>query len=411
MSGKRLLDSLALLKASSAVVLKHVALRRQQVDVYQRTSSIAKILRSRTEWVTSIVESTPGNAFKRKVNQTDVGANRTTFEKISGLDDDHYHEKPETKKDAQPVPMSELNVQREKGESQFMRDGASPPIEPIKNGSGVNHRASSDLSRPVFGRGASISNDEGTKKVLQPVSPVRDAIRFSGIQSALLNPDRERDLQKHAENNIPLTFAEVQTVPSQVQQDFFYSPTPKSQVFSSLPLVKPPMVTEDTQDQNGQVSSEVFNQDVLYSDVIKKTNETPVLEGQAIPEHQQPSDEVFSEMFHGPRVAKMLRGEPKRALAVENSSLPIGQGLLLKHHELAQRKDQEKFNIRSSGQGLTTKPGDSEPVNSFGTLRKANTEEIRNLAEDLAKDSSSVVSATRGVRTDNSFVLGASLVN
>ena len=59
MSGKRLLDSLALLKASSAVVSKHIALRRQQVNVYERTSAIARVFKNQTECYSSIVKGIP----------------------------------------------------------------------------------------------------------------------------------------------------------------------------------------------------------------------------------------------------------------------------------------------------------------------------------------------------------------
>lgn len=407
MSGKRLLDSLSLLRASSAVVSKHIALRRQQVNVYERTSSIARLFKSQTEWVSSIVKSIPGNAFKREISQTDVDANITPFENKSCLDKDRNYEKPETNKNTQLPPIGELIVQREKGKSQFLRDGALPPIKPIKNGSGVDNRTSSDLSRPGLGRGASISNDEGIKKALQLVSPLRDVIPVPGIQSALLNPDGGRDLQKHTEKDVPSTFAEAQPVSSQVLQDVFYTSNQKtSQVSSSLPSVKLPMATEDTQEVNGPFSSDLLNQEEFYSSVNKKTSETPIPEGQVVPEQQQPSDEIFSEIFHSPRVAKMLKGESKRALAVENSSLHVGQGPLLKHRESPKGRDQENIKILSSGQNLSRKIGDSELVNMFGTLRKADTEEVRNLAEDLAKESRSVSSATRGVRTNTSFILG-----
>lgn len=405
MSGKRLLDSLALLKASSAVVSKHIALRRQQVDAYERTSSIIRVFKSQTESVTSIVKSIPRNAFQSEGSQTNVDVNRTPFENKSDLDEDHNYKKPETNRNAQPLPISELNVQREKGKSQFLRDGAFSPIEPTKKGFGVDNRTSSDLSRPGLGRSASISNDEGTKEVLQPVSPVRDAIPVPGIQSALLDPDGGRNLQKHTEKDIPSTFAEAQTVSSQVLQDVFHTPNQKtSQVSSSLPSVQLPMITEDTQELNGPVSNKSLNQDVFYSAVIKKTNETPIPEGQAVPEQQQPSDEIFSEIFHSPRVAKMLKGKSKRALAVENSSLHVGQGPLLKNRELAQGRDQEKVGIRSSGQNLSRNTGRLEPINLLGTLRNADTQEVRNLAEDFAKDSRCASSATRCVRTDTSFI-------
>lgn len=352
MSGKRLLDGVALFKASTAVASKHIALRRQQVNVYERTSSIARIFKSQTEWVTSIVKSIPGNATKMDVSQSGV-------------------------------------------------DEALPPIETTENGSGIDNKTSSGLSRPGLGRGTSISNGEGIGKVLQPVSPVRDAIPVPVIQSGLLNQDGGRDLRKHYEKDIPSAFAEAQTVSSQVLQDVFHNPTRKiSQVSSSLPPVKLPMITEHTQELNGQVSSEDSNQDVLYSAVMKETNGTPIPEGQAVPEQQQPSDDLFPEIFHSPRVATMLRGEPKRALAVEKSRLQIGQGPLLKYRELAQGRDQANVKIRPSGQNLPKNIADSEPVNLFGTIGEADTEEIRNLAEDLAKDSRSTSSLTRGVRID-----------
>lgn len=397
MSGKRLLDGVALLKASTAVASKHVALRRHQVNVYGRTSSIARVFKSQMERVTSIIKSIPGNSTKMEVSQTGVDENIAAFEKKSGLGKDHRYKKLETNTNVQPLPISELDVEREKGNSQFLHDGASPPIKSIENGSGIDNRTSFDLLRSGLGRGTSISNDEGIEKVLQPVSPVRDAIPVPGIQSALLNPNGGRDLQKHDDNDIPSTFAEAQTVSSQVLQDIFYTPTRKtSQIPPPLPPLKLPMVTmvtEHTQELNGQVSSE--------SAVMKQTISTPIPEEQAVPEQQQTSDEMLREIFHSPRVAKMLREKPKRALAVENPSLHIGQGPLLKSRELAQGRNQEKVKIRSSGQNIPRNIDDSEPVYLLGTLREADTEEVRNnVAEDLAKDSRSTYSATRGVRID-----------
>lgn len=401
---KRLLDGVALLKASTAVASKHIAFRRHQVNVYGRTSSIARIFKSQTEWVTSIVKSLPGTATKMEVSQTSVDENIIPFEKKSGLGKDHRYKKLEANTNVQPLSISELDVEREKEKSQFLHDGALPPIESTENGSRIDNRTSSDLLRSGLGRGTLISNDEWVEKVLQPVSPVRDAIPVPEIQSALLNPDGGRDLQKHDEKDIPLNFAEAQTVSSQVLQDVFYTSTRKTgQVSSSLPPVKPPMVTmvtEHTQELNGQVSSKVSNQDVLCSAVMEDTNGTPIPEGQAVPEQQQASDEIFPETFHSSRVVEMLRGKPKRALAMKNSDLHIGQGPLLKYRELAQRRDQDKVRIRSSGQNLPRNIDDSEPVNLLGTFREADTEEVRNLAEDLAQDSRTTSSAARGVRID-----------
>lgn len=400
MSGRRLLDAVALFRASTAVASKHIALRRHQMNVYERTSSIARVFKSEIQRVTSIIKSTPGNATKMGVRQTGDEENIAPFEKKSGLGKDHPYKRPDSYANDQPLPISELDVEREIGKSQFPQDEASPPIESTENGSGIDNRTSAEFLRSGLGRGTSISNDEGIGKVLQPVSPVRDDIPVPRIQSASMFPDGGRDLQKHDEKNIPSTFAEAQTVPSQVLQDVFYTSTRKtSKVSSSLPPEKLPIVTEHTEELNGQVSSEVSNQDVLFSTVMKQTNRIPIPE--AVPAQQQSSDEILPEIVHSPRVAKMLRGKPKQALAVENSSIHIAQGPLLKYRKLAQGRNQEKFKIRSNGQSLPTNIDDSEPEYLLGTLREADTEEVRNnLAEDLAKDSRSASSATRGVRID-----------
>lgn len=356
MSGRRFLDAAALLRASTAVASKHIALRRHQMNVYERTSSIARVFKSEIESVTSVVKSAPGNPTENGVRQTGVEENVAPFEKKSGLGKDHRYKKLETYANDQPLPISELDVEREIGKSHLPQDGASPQIESTENGSGIDNRNSSDFSRSGLGRGTSISNDEGIEKVLQPVSSVRDDIPVPGIQSASLSPNGRRDLQKHDEKDISSTFADARTVSSQVLQDVFYTHTRKtSQVSSPLPPVKLPMVTEYKEELNGQVSSEVSNQEALYSADMKQTNRIPIPEGQAVPEEQKVSDEIFPEIIHSPRVAKMLRRKPKQAVAVENSSLHLAQG----------------------------------------------PQEVRNnLAEDLAKDSPSASSATRGVRID-----------
>lgn len=402
MSGRRLLDAVALLRASTAVASKHIALRRHQMNVYERTSSITRVFKSEIERVTSIIKSITGNSIKIGVRQTGVEENIAPFGKKSGLGKDHPYKRLDSYATDQPLPISELDVEREIGKSQFPQDGASPPIESTENGSGIDNRTSAEFLRSGLGRATSISNDEGIGKVLQPVSPVRDDIPAPRIQSASMFSDGRRDLQRHDEKDTPSTIAEAQTIPSKVLQDVFYASTRKtSHVSSSLPPAKLPIITGHTEELNGQVPSHVSNQDVLFSTVMKQTNRVPIPEGQAVPAQQQPSDEILPEIVHSPRVAKMLRGKPKQAVAMENSSIPIAQGPLLKYRKLAQGRNQEKVKIRSNGQSLPTNIDDSEPNYLLGTLREADTEEVRNnLAEDLAKDSHSASSATRGVRID-----------
>ena len=48
MTGRQLLDVIYILKASRSVLAKHVDLRRRQLDVYSKTSSLAKAVKSQT---------------------------------------------------------------------------------------------------------------------------------------------------------------------------------------------------------------------------------------------------------------------------------------------------------------------------------------------------------------------------
>lgn len=57
MTGRRLLDVAAIVKASRGVAAKHVALRQHQLDVYSKTSSLAKAIKSQTDRVTLTVNA------------------------------------------------------------------------------------------------------------------------------------------------------------------------------------------------------------------------------------------------------------------------------------------------------------------------------------------------------------------
>ncbi|KAK3655667.1 hypothetical protein LTR56_003316 [Elasticomyces elasticus] len=67
-NGKRLLDAAALLTTSSSIAKQHFILRRQQWDVYTRTSSLAKAVKSQTDRVT--VTAAAAAELARRFNET-----------------------------------------------------------------------------------------------------------------------------------------------------------------------------------------------------------------------------------------------------------------------------------------------------------------------------------------------------
>ncbi|KAJ5752151.1 Protein ABC1 [Penicillium odoratum] len=68
MSGRRLLDIIQLLNVSKSVAVKHLAIRRQQLDVYTRTSSLTKGIKEQTEGL--ILTAQAAAALARRFNDT-----------------------------------------------------------------------------------------------------------------------------------------------------------------------------------------------------------------------------------------------------------------------------------------------------------------------------------------------------
>ncbi|PYH88541.1 molecular chaperone [Aspergillus ellipticus CBS 707.79] len=122
-----------------------------------------------------------------------------------------------------------------------------------------------------------------------------------------LSPDEARKAQRQAEAQIPASVAgHSGGTPSQLdvsqQQDVFYEPSKETAPeLSGLPRVKLPKSTSDT--QTGVDSA--INADVFHSPVSK---ETPTPSDKPAGEQQEGeiSDEMMKEIFHSPRVAKML---------------------------------------------------------------------------------------------------------
>ncbi|KAK4961378.1 hypothetical protein LTR10_001868 [Elasticomyces elasticus] len=93
-NGKRLLDAAALLTTSSSIAKQHFILRRQQWDVYTRTSSLAKAVKSQTDRVTVTAAAAAelarrfqetGPVWEQQQTRRDEGAVRSAENVVTGL--------------------------------------------------------------------------------------------------------------------------------------------------------------------------------------------------------------------------------------------------------------------------------------------------------------------------------------
>lgn len=438
MAGRRILDAAALFNASRAVTSKHVALRAHQFDVYSKTSSLAKAVKGQTDRVTLTVEA--ASALVRRFNgpvtpyststhglQTartegsvpgKDGVARVNTDAVvkEGLEQDHFYERSDANSTIDPLPDGELGVKQEKANRHPLPDGSIPPAE--------SNIAASNNGEDVFSTrsqtepsNAPLATESGAlERSLEPQSSGRSSIPTPSKKDRQLSSEEAKILQRQAEAQIPAKAAEpppaVASVPQTnastnaettklgigQEQDVFYSPsTTTTPVLSALPRVKVPKFTENTQESDEHISDGQINQDVFYSS-LKHEQKEPVPQSQAVPEQDQPSEDMYANIFHSPRVARMLGSHGKRRGSPDALELHGAKGTPVDRTSLSENRDQETFNVRTSAQ---EEPEPREPSvlpETRTSTKEGREEDVHKLAADLAKDALTSSSSGAQVR-------------
>lgn len=407
MVGKRLLDLAALFNALRGVAQKHVALRSRQVDVYNRTSILARAVRSQTDRVTETLkaasflasrlnESAPswtaeatGQADEKSLrNEQPIPSKESTegtpaSKPKSPLGEDHFYDRSPKNSVVDPKPEDDLDIQQEKPDRYPLPDGTIPPRE-------------SDLNRR--------KQDHDVVSKRPKNEPVKQPLGGEGIQpksssdSTIPIPNREphssratRILQRQSESQIPSKSADAfdDSAPDPLEEghdedSVYRKSTHTSPSLSSLPRVKLPKHTSDTQGARptaGQINSDSFYQ-------TTKSQANPSV--QAVPEQDDDVPEsVDTAVFYSPRVAKILggrlQGGGEKDLKLEGTTdTPTD------HTRLAADKDQDTLNVSRPSQKHPLDPSrfaTSLSPPSPGTASNVTAEEVEQLAQDLSKES------------------------
>lgn len=329
MSGKRILDVLALLNASRKVASKHLDIRFSQAKLYGQTSSLVKALRRNGLPVLSTAVS------RFASSQTPPKPTK------EGIHQDHFYNRSEQNSSAQPPLAEDLNVEQAKATRVPLPDGTIPPEDsPIgqETGDGISFN-----SRPA---GETAQHPVGTKggQDLQVNASRQSTIPDSSLDSSL-SPEEARKLQRLSEDQIPSKTAEPPKGEEnssefgiEQEQDVFYQP-PNSvkPVLSALPRVRVPKTENDVQAGDSHIAPGI-NADVYYSGSKQVESE--------------PTEEQLSQLFHNPKHAKVL---------AKKTGSPPGDVPGAKRRFHAMRVSRQKS---SNG----------------------DTESIRQLAADMAKD-------------------------
>lgn len=376
MTGRRLLDAAALFKVSRGVASKYVALRNNQFDAYTKTSSIAKAVKSQTDRVTLTVRAAsalaerfngPTPQYSTKASQSrppEQDVSIQTRESVEGAVEgakhntsfaqDHFYERSEDHTTAEPPPGGNLQVRQEKAKSHPLPDGSIPFTEATNNGSA-----------------------EKTKK-----------------------------LQRQAETRIPSQAAEPPPAVSSdaeapeltvdQEQDIFYTPSPSSgPVLSALPRFKLPKNTENAQEGDEHVPDAQINQDVFYS-ATPKAQEDAVPRVEAVTSQEQLLEETYTEIFHSPRVAQMLSSHPQQGSSTKGLELPGAGDTPVKKTRPSQETGQLSSSVRTPVESVLNEAssalrGNKEP----SSPRRNDNGDLHKLASDMAKDADAAIDPSR----------------
>ncbi len=421
MTGRRLLDIAAIFKASRGVATKHVAIRQHQLDVYTKTSSLAKAIKSQTDRVTLTVKAAsdlakrfdgpkpgpddspqaqPGRSSQHGSIPSQTGASGMNegSQKKNGIFQDHFYKKSTQNTSAESPPNVSQGIKQENAERYSLPDGSVLPANPVEDPR-RDKESYSELPQTEPPKAPLADGKEDTVEGLQPISSGRTSIPNPAKGNDLTSSGKDEGTQQKAEKDFssqaakrpPAARSEEPSLQADRDRDVFYTPLPSDeQRVSALPRVKLPKNMKDAQTSNEPILDAQINQDVFYSS-SSKSEEQAVPQTSAVPEQEEPSDEAYNELFHNPRVARMLSGQAKSGKPSDGLEMAGALGTPVKQTKVPKEKDQVLSSVRVSEQrsqegarspsiGLI----DSMPIKAEGS------DNVHNLAADIANDAATM---------------------
>ncbi|EPE31649.1 Protein kinase-like (PK-like) [Glarea lozoyensis ATCC 20868] len=332
MAGRRLLDLASLFNASRGVAQKHVALRARQLDVYNRTSTISRAVRSQTERVTETAkaasilasrlnESAPAWTYDIKEDNVTASGQREeqpipskesvegspSHEVKEGIEQDHHYEQSPANTPTDSPPEQDLDVHQEKPDRYPLPDGTIPPDDFSEAGRSIDTDTPSIRPR-----------DEPSKEPLEHdgLHPKSSGSSTIPVPSqTTLSSKSARVAQRDAEFHIPSRTADaldnsVKSSEGHDEDSFSKLSTHTSTTLSSLPRAKIPKHSSDVQEPENPGKA-TLNPDTFYGGAKSE----PVAVDEEIPEG------VNLDLFHNPRIARKLGGRvQKGGIGLESSN-------------------------------------------------------------------------------------------
>lgn len=354
MSGKRILDAMALFRASRNIATKHFDIRLSQVDVYTKTSSIFKAARTRAPPVLAAAAQSFSQSVAQAAKTQDtvdhipnVGAASGTVSSASrdGVKQDHLYKRSERNAAVDPVPEQDLDITQKRAQREPLPDGTIPPRDRLVNAERGDPESFNQ--RPLTEEGQHPTQDDAAH--LDVNASNQSTIPEPSVQKPMSSEDAMQ-AQRQSESQIPRRAADPPEPEDDIssefsveqEQDIFYQPPDStSPVLSALPRMRVPKIANDVQAGDSHIP-QGLNADVYYSG--NKDAET----GR---EEDELSEEQLAQIFNSPRIARMLGNKSNKG-----SYVPKG--------------------VRSLHTSHVTRQKSAE----------ADKEDLKELAADMAKD-------------------------
>jgi aarF domain-containing kinase len=427
MAGRRFVDAAKLFQASKAIASKHITLRSQQFEAYQKTSSLAKAVKSQTDRVT--LTAAAAVALYQRSNEaaptyTKAAPERpATYAKHEniprretvqghapehgtreGLKQDHHYDRSGQTTAAQPPPEQELDVEQAKALRRPLPDGTVPPAGATL---GLGEQGQDTFSkRPVSEALKDPLAEEQATQLRQenegfkPVESTESTIPLPG-QPRGASSDVADSIPSHA-NDLQLSTksSKIQSLLAGHDRDVFYTRSVESQPEASArPRAEIPKAVANTQGSDSHVEDGRLNQDVFYATPKpgQRTGQTGGTAQAAPPIEEDVPEGINTDIFHSKRVARMLGQD--RYSRKEHLSPPISKGTGGRHP----LDDRPIVQTDHSAKSQPSQPAQSPAPAPVSTQPSTTEQEMQKFASELAKDAEAQAAAATEVRTKSTL--------
>ncbi|KAK3045093.1 hypothetical protein LTS18_014595, partial [Coniosporium uncinatum] len=392
----------------------HIAIRQQQLEVFSKTSTLARAVKNQTDRVTvtaqaasalakRFAEDAPSYASRYTQRAQDGG--KETDQHIprgetvagqegqaqpeEGIQQDHHYEQSQENSAVRDPPEGELHPTQEKPNRYPLPDGTIPP-----EGSNQTPTAGRDTydrrPQPVPEKEPLSDTQHSNEDGLEPTSSDNSTIPTPKPSSeAQYSSNEAKKLQRESEEQIPkittAAFSGDQKLAEGHDVDVYYDRVnaQPSTPLSSLPRTKIPKSTEVAQGSDEHVKDGQINADVYYSSEAQSAAQK-IPTHEAIPKQDEAEQDINTDVFHSPRIAKMLSGRDKKGYGLGMQTkgamkTPIDRSATAQGH------DQDFFNVRQSGPTASTPPPEPR-VAPQSSEPRVSEKEIQGLAADLFND-------------------------